>query len=114
MIIGLSTHSPAQAQDAQARGADYIGVGPIFKTATKRDVCQAVGFEYLEYVIKNIRIPFVAIGGIKVNNIGQVAQCGAECIAVVTDITTATDIAGRINQLRQNIWITQSKQHLSC
>lgn len=103
MIIGLSTHSPQQAQDAVKRGADYIGVGPIFKTSTKKDVCQPVGFEYLEYVIQNIRIPFVAIGGIKVNNIDQVAKCGAECIAVVTDITTAPDISARINQLRANI-----------
>ena len=103
MIIGLSTHSPAQAQDAVARGADYIGVGPIFKTATKKDVCEPVGFEYLEYVIQHIRIPFVAIGGIKVNNIEQVAKCGAECIAVVTDITTAPNIVEKINQLRASM-----------
>lgn len=103
MIIGLSTHSPAQAQEAVVRGADYIGVGPIFKTATKKDVCDPVGFTYLEYVIQNIKIPFVAIGGIKVANIGQVAKVGAKCIAVVTDITTAEDIPNRINQLRTNM-----------
>lgn len=100
MIIGLSTHSPQQAQDAVLRGADYIGVGPIFKTATKKDVCQPVGFEYLDYVIQHIKIPFVAIGGIKVHNIPEVAQRGAACIAVVTDITSAPDIKARINQLR--------------
>src|SRR5690606_3253325 len=60
MIIGLTTHSPSQAQDAVAKGADYIGVGPIFKTYTKKDVCDPVGFEYLEYVVQNIDIPFVA------------------------------------------------------
>lgn len=103
MIIGLSTHSPAQAQDAVLRGADYIGVGPIFKTATKKDVCEPVGFAYLEYVIKNINIPFVAIGGIKVNNIAGVAALGATCISVVTDITMAQDIPGRINELRNNM-----------
>lgn len=103
MIIGLSTHSPQQAQDAVQRGADYIGVGPIFKTATKKDVCEPVGLEYLEYVIQNIKIPFVAIGGIKVNNIAQLSKLGTECIAVVTDITTARDIAGEINQLRMNM-----------
>lgn len=103
MIIGLSTHSPAQAQEAVARGADYIGVGPIFKTATKKDVCQPVGLAYLEYVIKNITIPFVAIGGIKVNNIAEVAKLGAGCIAVVTDVTTARDIPERINELKNNM-----------
>jgi thiamine-phosphate pyrophosphorylase len=100
MIIGLSTHSPQQAQEAVARGADYIGVGPIFKTATKKDVCQPVGFEYLDYVIQNSKIPFVAIGGIKVDNIAEVAKRGADCIAVVTDITTAQDIQGRIKELK--------------
>lgn len=99
-IIGLSTHSPQQAQEAVARGADYIGVGPIFKTATKKDVCQPVGFEYLDYVIQNSKIPFVAIGGIKVDNIAEVAKRGADCIAVVTDITTAQDIQGRIKELK--------------
>ena len=103
MIIGLSTHSPAQAEDAVKRGADYIGVGPIFKTATKKDVCQPVGLEYLEYVIKNIQIPFVAIGGIKVDNIAQVAELGAKCISVVTDITTALDIPKRVKELRNNM-----------
>ena len=103
MIIGLSTHSPAQAEDAVKRGADYIGVGPIFKTATKKDVCQPVGLEYLEYVIENIQIPFVAIGGIKVDNIAQVAELGAKCISVVTDITTALDIPKRVKELRNNM-----------
>lgn len=103
MVIGLSTHSPAQAEDAVKRGADYIGVGPIFKTATKKDVCLPVGLEYLEYVIQNIRIPFVAIGGIKVDNIAQVAGLGATCISVVTDITTASDILERAQELRNNM-----------
>jgi len=64
-IIGLSTHSPEQAQKALADGADYIGAGPIYTTRTKNNVCPAVGLEYLEYVVKNIDLPFVAIGGIK-------------------------------------------------
>ncbi|MCK8826035.1 thiamine phosphate synthase [Fuchsiella alkaliacetigena] len=100
MIIGLSTHSPTEAQEAQQKGVDYIGVGPIFATDTKEDVCAPVGFEYLEYVVENIELPFVAIGGIKEHNIKQVQQRGAECMALVTEILEAEDIIEKIKDLR--------------
>ncbi|MBP2625720.1 MAG: Thiamine-phosphate pyrophosphorylase [Firmicutes bacterium] len=103
MIIGISTHCPGEAQQAVRSGADYIGVGPIFKTATKKDVCDPVGFEYLEYVAQNIPIPFVAIGGIKINNISDVMKRGTECIAIITEITTAKDIPERISLIKEVI-----------
>ena len=62
MIIGLSTHSPEQARAAVAMGADYIGVGPIYPTQTKKDVCAPVTLDYLDWVVQNISLPFVAIG----------------------------------------------------
>ncbi|WHH60692.1 thiamine phosphate synthase [Petroclostridium sp. X23] len=103
MIIGLSTHSPMQAQDAIERGADYIGVGPIFKTFTKKDVCDPVGLEYLEYAVKSVNIPFVAIGGIKEHNVAEVAKRGAKCIAMVTEIVGAKDIRQKIEDVREVI-----------
>ncbi len=103
MAIGLSTHSPAEARDAVKRGADYIGVGPIFKTYTKEDVVDPVGFEYLEYVVNNVDIPFVAIGGIKEHNIGEVIRRGASCVALVTEIVGEENINGKINALRHEI-----------
>lgn len=103
MIIGLSTHSPAQAEEAVLRGADYIGVGPIYKTYTKKDVCEPVGLSYLDYVVKNIKIPFVAIGGIKLHNIKEVKSHGAGCIALVTEIVGAADIKMQIWEIRKNL-----------
>ncbi|MGM0472306.1 MAG: thiamine phosphate synthase [Bacillota bacterium] len=103
MIIGLSTHAPQQAQAAKRRGADYIGVGPIFATNTKVDVCDPVGLEYLEYVVENIDLPFVAIGGIKEHNIDQVAKRGADCISLVTEIVGALDIRAQIQRLRDKL-----------
>jgi thiamine-phosphate pyrophosphorylase len=100
MIIGLSTHSPAQAQAAVNCGVDYIGVGPLFATRTKKDVCDPVGLEYLDYVVKNIKLPFVAIGGIKEHNIAEVSRRGAKCIALVTEITGSEDIAAKVRALR--------------
>jgi thiamine-phosphate pyrophosphorylase len=100
-IIGLSTHSPDQARAAMQAGADYIGVGPIFTTQTKKDVCAPVGLEYLEWVVKNLDIPFVAIGGIKEHNIGEVVRRGASCVAMITEIVGKPDIAAQIQALRR-------------
>ncbi len=103
MIIGLSTHSPEQAREAERIGVDYIGVGPIFRTTTKKDVCDPVGFQYLEYVVKNIKIPFVAIGGIKESNVTEISSRGAKCIAMVTEIVGAEDIKRKIAGIRSRI-----------
>lgn len=101
MILGISTHSPEQAVKAVRDGADYIGVGPIYRTFTKKDVCNPVGLEYLDYVVKNVRIPFVAIGGIKLHNLRQVKGQGAKCIALVTEIVGAENIKGTIESIRE-------------
>lgn len=102
-IIGISTHSPEQAKKALEDGADYIGVGPIFKTNTKKSSSGPVGLEYLDYVVKNIPLPFVAIGGIKEYNISQVAEHGAKTIALVTEIVCAENIEGMIRKLRSHL-----------
>lgn len=105
LFIGLSTHSPEQAQQAVADGVDYIGVGPVFKTTTKKDVCDPVGFEYLDYVVKNIDIPFVAIGGIKEDNVGELVKRGVKCVAMITEIVGADDIGKKITTIRQQMTI---------
>ena len=98
-IVGLSTHNPKQAADAVRAGVDYIGVGPIFATRTKEDVCAPVGFSYLDWVVKNISLPFVAIGGIKLQNIHQIIARGTKTICLVTEIVGAEDIIARIDEL---------------
>ncbi|MGE5558550.1 MAG: thiamine phosphate synthase [Bacillota bacterium] len=103
MLLGLSTHSPLQADEAVKSGADYIGVGPLYRTATKKDVCAPVGLEYLEYAAGNIAIPFVAIGGIKLHNVGEVVRRGAKHIAMVTEIVGAEDIPAVIAAVRAEI-----------
>ena len=100
MIIGLSTHSPDQARAALDAGADYIGVGPLFATRTKVDVVAPVTLEYLDWVVANIQLPFVAIGGIKLHNIGEVARRGARCCALVSELDGAGDIAARAAEAR--------------
>lgn len=101
LMVGVSTHSPAQARKAAEDGADYIGVGPIFATKTKEDVVDPVGLGYLDWVKENINIPFVAIGGIKAANIGEVAKHGASCCAMVSELVGARDIGAKVKELRQ-------------
>lgn len=103
LMLGCSTHSPEQAQKAIEDGADYIGVGPIFTTQTKEDVCDAVGFEYLEHVVAHHEIPFVAIGGIKRHNLKEVVSRGAKTICLVTEIIGAENIETRINEIKNII-----------
>ena len=99
LFIGLSTHSPEQALDAKKRGADYIGVGPIFETHTKKNVCAPVGLSYLDYVVKNIDLPFVAIGGIKKHNLKEVYDHGAKCACLVTGIVGSENIQKEIAEI---------------
>ncbi len=102
LILGLSTHSPEQAQAAVQCGVvDYIGVGPIFSTQTKKHVCAPVGLNYLDYVVQNISLPFVAIGGIKAHNIAEVKKHGFHTIALVSEIVGAVDIPLKVTEIRE-------------
>jgi thiamine-phosphate pyrophosphorylase len=101
MLIGLSTHSPQQLEKAAASGVvDYIGVGPLYQTYTKKDVQPPVGLGYLDYAVSRSSLPFVAIGGIKESNVAEVISHGAKCICMVTDIVSTSDIGGKIRAIR--------------
>ena len=80
-IIGISTHTVEQARDAGRDGADYIGFGPVFHTATK-DAGRPKGVEMLREIKRQVRIPVVAIGGITTENIRPVLEAGADAVAV--------------------------------
>ncbi len=91
-IIGLSTHKLKAAIESEQLGADYIGVGPIFETKTKADAGPAVGLKLIEDVKKAVTIPFVAIGGINLDNVGDVVKAGATSAAVISAIITKDDV----------------------
>lgn len=103
MLIGLSTHSLEQAEDAVKKGVDYIGVGPVFSTSTKENTSNPIGLEYLKYVVDKINIPIVAIGGIKEDNIFAVAETGVDCICLISDIVGADEIGKKIRSLRKQL-----------
>ncbi|MDR1511265.1 MAG: thiamine phosphate synthase [Endomicrobium sp.] len=103
IIIGISTHSPEQAKFAVEHGADYIGVGPIYKTFTKENVVDPVGLEYLRFCMKNIKVPKMAIGGIKFSNLSKVCKYKPDNICMVTEITSAQDIKFAIKKAQEVI-----------
>ncbi len=89
-LIGRSTHTPAQVDDAHAAGADYLGVGPVHATPTKPGRA-AVGLELVAYAARSASHPWFAIGGIDAGTIGAVTGAGAARAAVVRAITDAPD-----------------------
>jgi len=107
LFIGKSTHNLEQALQAQKDGVDYIGVGPIFKTPTK-PMRDAVGLGLLRSVAAEVKIPFVAIGGIDETNINEVLEAGAQRIAVVRAIFNAEDVYGTTKSIREQI---EGSQH---
>ncbi len=90
IIIGRSTHAPAQLAQAADDGADYAGVGPVHATPTKAGRAP-VGIEYVRLAADQARIPWFAIGGIAAENAGEVVAAGAQRIAVVRAVADADD-----------------------
>ncbi|MCD4727007.1 MAG: thiamine phosphate synthase, partial [Pirellulales bacterium] len=89
-LVGASTHSIEQARQAVLDGADYIGVGPVFPSDTKRFE-RYPGVDLLRAVTAEIRLPAFAIGGINRSNIAEVLAAGAARVAVGSAITSADD-----------------------
>ena len=92
VLVGKSTHSLEQAVEAEREGADYVGFGPIFATPTKPDY-QPIGLTGIKRVHNEITVPTFCIGGIKIDNLGQVIAAGARRVAIVSGLLKAPNIA---------------------
>lgn len=90
MLVGLSTHSPAEIDAVDPELVDYIGVGPVHETPTKPGRA-AVGLELVRYAAANAPVPFFAIGGLDAGNLAQVLGAGAERVCVLRAIAGAAD-----------------------
>ena len=90
MMIGVSAHTVDEALEAEKNGADYLGLGAVFSTATKTDV-DVMSFETLRAICEAVTIPAVAIGGIHADNLMQLAGTGVDGVAVVSAIFGAAD-----------------------
>jgi len=102
-IIGLSTHSVEEAKEAERQKADYIAIGPIFPTATKpQSIALTPGI--ITKIKDKVKIPFVAVGGINLDNLDQVKAGGAQRVAVCRAIITAKDVFAVTKEFRQRLY----------
>ena len=103
LILGASSHNLEEALAAQAVGASYVNIGPIFPTQTKFVPTGAVGADSIAVIAQRLAIPFTCMGGIKLDNIHEVVRRGARHVAVVTAVTQAPDVRAAAIALRQAI-----------
>lgn len=99
-IVGVSVSNVKEAVEAQASGADYLGVGPMFPTETKKGA-ETVSFEELTKIREAVTIPIVVIGGINENTIPRFEGIDIQGIAVVSAIMGAEDVAGKARRLKE-------------
>ena len=106
-IIGISTHNIIQARQAQKDGADYIAIGPVYPTTTK-DYEPSIGLEVIREISREISIPFLAIGAITLENLGDVLKAGASRVAVCSAIISSKDILSTTKEFKNNLTTCQT------
>ena len=97
-IIGVSAHNPAEAKAALQSGADYLGCGAVFGTATKADV-KKLGTEGLTAICREKGLPVVGIGGVNADNYREVRAAGADGAAIVSGILAQPDISATVRAI---------------
>jgi thiamine-phosphate pyrophosphorylase len=100
--IGLSTHSPEQAKRAIKANADYIAIGPVFATGTKPGA-KPVTLDYVRWAAANVTVSWFAIGGIRLENLGDVLAAGAQRVCVVSAILNAPNVATACAEFRRRL-----------
>ena len=99
-LIGATTRTLADIEQAAKEGADHVGLGPIFTTTTKQVNAPSLGLEGFEAIARRSPLPVVGIAGITLQTIGQVAKAGAHCAAVAGDLLNAADVIARARALK--------------
>jgi thiamine-phosphate pyrophosphorylase len=99
-IIGLTVHNLSEALEAQRLGADYLGVSPIFQTATKLDAGKPVGVTLIEEIRRHAEIPLVAIGGINHSNALEVIKAGADGLCAISCVVAKEDAGLEIKKFQ--------------
>ena len=100
-IIGVTVHGVEEALEAEAAGADYLGVSPIFATGTKDDAGEPCGIETLAAIRRAVGIPVAAIGGIDLGNAGEAIAAGADMVCAISAVVSKPDVAEEIRRFRE-------------
>lgn len=102
-LLGVSTHSVEEAQQAAAEGADFVVFGPVFATPSKLAYGPPQGMQLLTSVVRQVTIPVLAIGGIDQTNLPQVLHTGAYGVAMIRAVLAAPDACAATRQLRASL-----------
>ena len=102
-IIGISAECVDDAVRAERGGADYVGISPVFATATKTDIAATLGLDGVARIRRATALPLVAIGGIGASNAAAVMMAGADGVAVVSAIVAADDPEFAARQLARTV-----------
>jgi thiamine-phosphate pyrophosphorylase len=102
-LVGISTHNIEQFQEAAGGVSDYIAIGPIFATTTKKNPDPVVGTALLKQIRPLTQKPIVAIGGITLDRAREVIEAGADSVAVASDILYAPDPVVRTQQYLETL-----------
>ena len=100
-IIGYSVSNTEEAVYGEKYGADYLGAGPVYNTTTKAIIIPPLGVEGLRNIKESVSIPVVGIGGINLDNVGEVKQSGADGVSIVSGILGSLDPAETSRELRE-------------
>jgi thiamine-phosphate pyrophosphorylase len=96
-IIGISVGNLKEAIEAENLGADYIGLGPIFMTTTKKDAGRPCGIERIRKIRKQVKLPIVAVGGVNKDNVKSVIKAGADSVVAVSAILSSDDVLEEVS-----------------
>ena len=99
LMIGVSTHSLKEAKEAEKAGADFITLGPIYKTPSKLKYGAPLGLSRLKNFCKEMNIPVFALGGVKAEKIHEIKKSGAYGAAMISEILCADDIKEKTREL---------------
>jgi thiamine-phosphate pyrophosphorylase len=102
-VIGLTVHNTDEAIEAEKKGADYVGLSPIFDTATKKDAGDGIGPDKIKEVKNAIKIPVVAIGGINKENCESVIQNGADSLVAISSVICSDNVKNEIKNFIDTI-----------
>ena len=100
-VIGVTVHNLAEAVQAECEGADYLGVSPIFQTATKPDAGKPAGIRLIEEIRDHVNIPLVAIGGINHSNASQVIGAGARALCAISSVVARENVSDEIKRFQE-------------
>jgi thiamine-phosphate pyrophosphorylase len=98
-IVGASVANPQEALSAEAEGADYVSVGPVFATTSKPDAGDAIGVAPIAEIKRTVARPVLAIGGINCENVDAAIAAGADGIAVISAVAEAENMAAATAEL---------------